>query len=30
MIDTFKPLFVAKPALACEDTGYQTSWLGGK
>ena len=27
MVDTFKPLYVAKTALACEDTGYQTSWL---
>ena len=27
MVDTFKPLFVARPALACEDPGYQTSWL---
>jgi homogentisate 1,2-dioxygenase len=27
MVDTFKPLFVAKTALACEDTAYQTSWL---
>lgn len=27
MLDTFAPLFVAKPALACEDTAYQTSWL---
>jgi homogentisate 1,2-dioxygenase len=27
MLDTFKPLFVAKSALACEDTAYQTSWM---
>ncbi len=27
MVDTFKPLYVAKAALACEDKGYQTSWL---
>lgn len=27
MIDTFKPLYVAKAALACEDDDYQTSWL---
>jgi homogentisate 1,2-dioxygenase len=27
MLDTFKPLFVAKRALACEDTAYQTSWM---
>jgi homogentisate 1,2-dioxygenase len=27
MVDTFKPLFVAKTALACEDPDYQTSWL---
>ncbi len=27
MIDTFKPLHVAKTALACEDPGYRTSWL---
>jgi homogentisate 1,2-dioxygenase len=28
MIDTFKPLFVAKAALSCEDKDYQTSWRG--
>lgn len=28
MIDTFKPLYVARIALACEDLNYQTSWLG--
>ena len=27
MLDTFKPLHVAKAALACEDKNYQTSWL---
>ncbi len=27
MVDTFKPLTVAKTALACEDRNYQTSWL---
>ncbi|WP_136808873.1 homogentisate 1,2-dioxygenase [Desulfosediminicola flagellatus] len=27
MIDTFKPLYVAKAALGCEDDDYQTSWL---
>jgi homogentisate 1,2-dioxygenase len=27
MLDTFKPLHVAKTVLECEDTGYQTSWL---
>ncbi len=27
MVDTFKPLVVAKTALDCEDTAYQTSWL---
>lgn len=27
MVDTFKPLIVAKDALACEDTDYQISWL---
>jgi homogentisate 1,2-dioxygenase len=27
MVDTFKPLVVAKAALDCEDTAYQTSWL---
>jgi homogentisate 1,2-dioxygenase len=27
MVDTFKPLVVAKPMLVCEDPGYQTSWL---
>jgi homogentisate 1,2-dioxygenase len=27
MVDTFKPLYVAKAALDCEDTDYQTSWL---
>lgn len=27
MVDAFKPLFVAKTALGCEDREYQTSWL---
>ena len=27
MLDTFSPLKVAKPFLACEDANYQTSWL---
>lgn len=27
MIDTFRPLRIAKPALALEDPGYATSWL---
>ncbi len=27
MLDTFKPLHVARTALTCEDSDYQTSWL---
>lgn len=27
MLDTFKPLHVARTVLECEDPGYQTSWL---
>lgn len=27
MIDTFKPLYVAKAILTCEDEDYQSSWL---
>lgn len=27
MLDTYRPLYVAKVALACEDPDYQTSWL---
>jgi homogentisate 1,2-dioxygenase len=29
MIDTFRPLGLGDAALACEDTGYAWSWLGG-
>ena len=29
MIDTFRPLALGDAALACEDTGYAWSWLGG-
>lgn len=28
MLDTFKPLQVARAVVACEDDAYQTSWLG--
>jgi homogentisate 1,2-dioxygenase len=30
MIDTFKPLGLGEAALACEDTGYAWTWLGGR
>ena len=29
MIDTFRPLGLGEAALACEDTGYAWTWLGG-
>jgi homogentisate 1,2-dioxygenase len=28
MVDTFRPLDLCEPALACEDTGYAWSWAG--
>ena len=28
MFDTFRPLHVARPALAIEDKNYHLSWLG--
>jgi homogentisate 1,2-dioxygenase len=28
MVDTFRPLDLCGPALACEDTGYAWSWAG--
>jgi len=30
MVDTFRPLDLCEPALACEDTGYAWSWVGGR
>ena len=29
MVDTFRPLDVCEPALACEDAGYAWTWAGG-
>jgi homogentisate 1,2-dioxygenase len=29
MVDTFRPLGLGDAALACEDTGYAWTWLGG-
>ena len=26
MVDTFRPLDLCEPALACEDTGYAWTW----
>jgi homogentisate 1,2-dioxygenase len=30
MIDTFRPLELCEPVLACEDTSYAWSWSGGR
>ena len=29
MVDTFRPLALGDAALACEDTGYAWTWIGG-
>jgi homogentisate 1,2-dioxygenase len=30
MVDTFRPLGLGEAALACEDTAYAWTWLGGE
>jgi hypothetical protein len=29
MVDTFRPLDLLEPALACEDTSYAWTWVRG-